>query len=102
MLLDQLKQSHVLDDLIKRIVLPFIAIEFREEKSLRTLSWPAQSPDLNPIANLWDEIKQSLKGEKKKPKNLNELERLGRKNWSRFLKIKLRDLPKACHDEFKQ
>src|SRR6185312_12265704 len=53
----------------------FIAIEFREEKSLQTLSWPAQSPDLNPIENLWDEIKQSLINEKKKPKNLNELEK---------------------------
>ena len=44
---------------------PFIAIEFREEKSLRTLSWSAQSPDLNSIENLWNEIKQSLKNEKK-------------------------------------
>ena len=69
-----------------------IAIEFREEKSLRTLSWPAQSPDLNPIENLWDEIKRSLKNEKRKPKNLNELERLVKKTWRSIPQDKIKRL----------
>jgi transposase len=33
---------------------------FREENGLHTLSWPAQSPNLNPIENLWVEVKHNL------------------------------------------
>ena len=55
-------------------------------------SWSAQSPDLNPIENLWDEIKRSVKNEKRKPKNLNELERLVKKTWRSIPQDKIKRL----------
>ena len=35
------------------------------------IDWPAQSPDLNPIKNLWMDVKEAVYNEK--PKNQQEL-----------------------------
>ncbi|XP_034562833.1 uncharacterized protein LOC117829315 [Notolabrus celidotus] len=34
-----------------------------KDHQIKTLSWPAQSPDLNPIENLWNVIKRKMDGE---------------------------------------
>ena len=33
-----------------------------KDHHIRTLSWLAQSPDLNPIKNLWNVIKRKIEG----------------------------------------
>lgn len=35
--------------------------EWFETQRIKVLSWPAQSPDLNPIEHLWDHVKQELR-----------------------------------------
>jgi transposase len=37
------------------------------------LDWPSNSPDVNPIENIWSIVKRKV--EKRKPKNIDELER---------------------------
>lgn len=34
------------------------------KNKVKVLSWPAMSPDLNPIENLWNEVERSMKGQK--------------------------------------
>jgi transposase len=58
-----------------------VAKKFHTENDLRILSWPAQSPDLNPIENLWADIKKSIRDRKKPPSNIAELDRYVKKAW---------------------
>ncbi len=50
-----------------------------EDHQIKTLSWPAQSPDLNPIENLWNVIKRKMDGHK--PSNKAELLEFLRQEW---------------------
>ena len=40
---------------------------------LQTLAWPPQSPDLNPIENIWAIIKQKLYSENSFPSSRKEI-----------------------------
>jgi transposase len=58
-----------------------VASSFCAEKNLHILSWPAQSPDLNPIENLWADIKKNIRAYKKPPLNLADLNCYVKKAW---------------------
>lgn len=62
------------------------------------MNWPAQSPDLNPIENLWAIVKKHIR--ETEPKNLNELWAETQKAWRSipaFQCVKLIDsMPKRC------
>ncbi len=52
------------------------------------LDWPANSPDLNPIENLWSIVKRKMRN--KRPKNADELKATVKETWASIP-------PQQCH-----
>jgi DDE superfamily endonuclease len=48
-----------------------VVVNFKMISGVQTIDWPAQSPDLNPIENLWSRI--SVEVAKKQPRTKKEL-----------------------------
>ena len=55
--------------------------EWFENNGISTLNWPSQSPDLNPIKNLWNSLK--VKVHKRNPQNIKQLEELCKEEWGK-------------------
>jgi len=51
----------------------------RHENSIHVIDWPSNSPDLNPIENMWQIMKNNV--EKRMPQNTDELMRFMVEEW---------------------
>lgn len=56
--------------------------KFLKDTKTNVLEWPAQSPDLNPIENLWRVLKVNVHA--RKPCNLDQLEQFAMEEWAKI------------------
>jgi hypothetical protein len=50
------------------------------DNKVKVLDWPSQSPNLNPIENLWAELKKCVRA--RRPTNLTQLHQLCQEEWA--------------------
>ncbi|KAK3565622.1 hypothetical protein QTP86_012945 [Hemibagrus guttatus] len=56
--------------------------EWLRKKRFKALEWPSQSPDLNPIENLWRELK--IRVAQRQPQNITALEEICMEEWAKL------------------
>ena len=63
------------------------ALEFYKENNIKIIDWPSNSPDLNPIKNIWAKIKNKLC--RQEFYNINKLRKRVEKEWVSLTKKNL-------------
>jgi transposase len=58
-----------------------VAKQFLDDKVPETIDWPSNSPDINPIENMWSILKRRV--EKRKPSNIDELDQFLHEEWEK-------------------
>lgn len=74
----------------------------QKEEGFEVLKWPSQSPDLNPIENLWSTLKDQMRKRKDIPKDKDELWTHLQEEWANLKEELLgklaESLPQRCQD----
>ena len=70
-----------------------IVKKFLDEEVPEVIDWPSNSPDTNPIENLWSVIKRRV--EKRRPSNLNELNKFLHDEWNKVDMLIINNLIKS-------
>lgn len=68
------------------------------EKNIKVLDWPALSPDLNPIENLWGILARAVYGGRKQYTTVSELKSSIKKAWTDIEQSKLENLVLSMKD----
>jgi transposase len=66
--------------------------EWLQRNKINVMDWPAQSPDMNPIENLWNIVDQRLRKRKEKPANVEQLWEMVQEEWKELDQQVIRNL----------
>ena len=58
-----------------------VAHSFLTSSNVEVLSWPAQSPDINPIENIWSYIKVKIRQRDSQPSSVKQLKQWVKEEW---------------------
>jgi hypothetical protein len=76
--------------------------EWLEDNNIKVLGWPAQSPDLNPIEHLWNEVDRKLRKLPLRPRTQDELWDAVQEIWEgiepEFCQKLISSMPKRIED----
>ena len=84
--------SHVFQQDNARCHVARVSMNFLNDNHLRTLPWPALSPDLSPIEHLWDELGRRVRNGLNPPETLDELRRALIQEWNNIPQAFIRNL----------
>lgn len=69
-----------------------VSLQFLEDAQINVLQWPAKSPDLSPIENLWSILKANVKRRDNPPTTAQELEAALLEEWQAIPQQAIRKL----------
>ncbi|GBL77601.1 hypothetical protein AVEN_152851-1 [Araneus ventricosus] len=73
---------------------------YLESETIPQMPWPARSPDLNPIENVWDMLGRRIAGRNVPPGTLHELQQALLQEWALLPQQAINDtiasMPRRC------
>jgi hypothetical protein len=84
--------SHIVQHDNARCHVARVSMDFLNDNHIRTLQWPALSPDLNLVKHLRDELGQRVRNGLNSPETLDELRRALIQEWNNIPQTFIRNL----------